>query len=130
MGKHLIKHWCKEQGPISLSSGEAELYAVNRAASEGLGLQSLARDYGWNYGLSIELDAAATQGILQRRGLGKTRHIDVRYLWTQQALKEKKFTLKKIESKHNTADIGTKPLAREPLEHLLDIMGFSSPTCH
>ena len=36
LGKHLIKCWSTTQGPISLSSGEAEFYGVVKASSVAL----------------------------------------------------------------------------------------------
>ena len=47
---HLIKHWSVTQKTITLSSGEAELGGVVKGASEGLGLRSLARDLGLDFG--------------------------------------------------------------------------------
>ena len=46
MGDHLIKGWAKTQTLVALSSGESELYATFRAASEGLRIQSAAKDQG------------------------------------------------------------------------------------
>ena len=42
----LVKHWSTTQKAITLSSGEAELGGVVKAASEALGLQSVAHDLG------------------------------------------------------------------------------------
>ena len=38
-GKHLLKGRSKTQSLVALNSGESELYATLKAASEGLGLQ-------------------------------------------------------------------------------------------
>jgi len=45
-GDRLVKHWASTQKAVTLSSGEAELGGVVKAASEALGLQSLAADLG------------------------------------------------------------------------------------
>ncbi len=45
-GRHSLKTGSSTQTTIAMSSGEAELYAVVRGASEGLGLQALADDLG------------------------------------------------------------------------------------
>ena len=37
-----MKAWSKTLGVLALSSGESELAAVARAATEGLGLQSIS----------------------------------------------------------------------------------------
>ena len=128
-GGDLIKSWAKEQKQTALSSGEAELYAANAGAAEGLGLQSLARDFGIEVPVDLEVDASAAVGIIQRRGLGKLRHIETQELWTQQALKMGKFKLKRINTKDNTSDIGTKPVNRNDMEKHLRTMGYECPSC-
>ena len=39
-----VKAWSKTMGLLALSSGESELTAIVRAATEGLGLQSVLGD--------------------------------------------------------------------------------------
>ena len=68
---------------VSLSTAESELYAAVKTASEGLGIQSVAKDLGIACGLSPHLDATATMGLVNRRGLGKARHVDMQSLWMQ-----------------------------------------------
>ena len=46
VGKHLIKSWASTQPTITLSSGEAELHGVIRAAANGLGYLPLLSDLG------------------------------------------------------------------------------------
>ena len=92
----MLKTWSKEQKHIALSSGEAELYAANTGAAEGLGLKSLMADLGIDCKVEVEIDAAAACGIMQRRGLGHVRHVDTQDLWSQLALKEGKFAIKKF----------------------------------
>ena len=40
----LVKTWSSMQATVAQSSGEAEYYAVVRAAAEALGLQAIMRD--------------------------------------------------------------------------------------
>ena len=125
----MLKTWSKEQKHIALSSGEAELYAANTGAAEGLGLKSLMADLGIDCKVEVEIDASAACGIMQRRGLGHVRHVDTQDLWSQLAVKEGRFTIKKTWGKVNTADVGMKPLGRQDLEGHLVRMGFSSKYC-
>ena len=46
LGYHTVKTWSTTQAVVALSSGEAELYALTRGASNGLGMVSLAADFG------------------------------------------------------------------------------------
>ena len=66
---------------------------------------------------------------MQRRGLGKMRHIETQDLWGQQAIKEGRFTVRRVKSEDNTADIGTKPLNRENLERCMIAMGYFCDSC-
>lgn len=78
---HAIKTWSSTQQVIALSSAEAELYALIKCACQCIGLISLANDFGISLGAQVMTDASAALGIVQRRGLGKLRHIDVQWLW-------------------------------------------------
>ena len=78
----------------------------------------------------VQLDATAAEGMLQRRGLGRLRHIDVQELWGQEAIKKGMFEIQRVASKENTSDIGTKPMQRETLEYHLSNMGDYHPECH
>ena len=84
---------------MTLSSGEAELYAANHGAAQGLGCQSFLGDVGIGTSLNVWIDAKATMGIINRRGLGKVRHLDVNDLWLQDG--SQKLTMKKIASDQN-----------------------------
>ena len=86
-GGHCLKVWTKKQQVVSLSSAESELYAAVKTASEGLGVQSVAKDLGILCGLNLHLDASATMGLVNRRGLGKAKHVDMQNLWIQEASK-------------------------------------------
>ena len=83
-GHHLIKSWSTNQQVIALSSGEAELYALTKGAAQTLGIVSMARDMGEQLKAVVHSDSSAALAMSQRVGLGKVRHIDVQYLWTQE----------------------------------------------
>ncbi len=110
LGKHLLKSWSSTQGPISLSSGEAEFYGVVKASSTALGFQALMQDLGLEMAVRVWTDSSATIGICSRRGLGKLRHIDTQCLWIQQKVREKEFELRKVRGEMNPADLCTKYL--------------------
>ena len=124
---HFISRWTAGQNQVALSSGEAELYAANRGGCEGLGLQTLAKDLGLTGTVNLYLDASATKAIIERRGLGKLRHVEVRDLWMQEALRNKKFKLKKIATDANPSDLGTKPLMEGVIQKHMRTLGFYEP---
>ena len=118
-----LKSWSKTQGPVALSSGEAEYYALVKGATEGLGLQSLAQDLGWQVEVMLWVDSSAAKSMASRKGVGKVRHVEVRELWLQDAVRKKRLALASIEGTKNPSDVLTKPQAREDIAILLEVVG-------
>ena len=116
---HCLKLWTKKQQVVALSSAESELYAAVKTASEGLGIQSLARDLGISCRLNLHLDASATMCLVNRRGLGKAKHVDRQSLWIQEASKSGQFATKKVDTSANPADLMTKPIPKARIEQLM-----------
>ena len=122
-GGHFLKVWTKKQQVVALSSAESDLYAAVKTASEGLGIQSVAKDFGISCGLDLHLNASATMCLVNRRGLGKAKHVDMQNLWTQEASKSGRFTTRKVGTNVNPADLMTKPLPKPKIEQLMNLMG-------
>ena len=120
-----MKTCSKTQGPVALSSGEAEYYAMVKGAIEGLGMQTLARDLGWHLPLRLHVDSSAAKAIASRQGMGKIRHLEVRHLWLQQVVRDGKVLLRKVAGKLNPADLLTKGLGIVDVEKLLGLMNAS-----
>ena len=113
LGSHCIKTWSKTQALTALSSGESEFYGCLKAAAEGLGLLSIMRDLGYSCRGQVYGDASAALGITNRKGLGRTRHIDTGLLWIQETAAEKRLSFDKVLGLVNPADLLTKYLTRE-----------------
>ena len=118
-----IKHWASTQGSIALSVGEAEYYALIKAAAEGLGMVALAADLGWEMGLRLHVDSNTAKAIVARLGVGRVRHMEVRYLWAQEAYRCKRFEVRKIAGEANPADILTKPMSAQEMEEKMGAVG-------
>ena len=98
-GSHCVKSWSSTQAIIALSSGEVEYYGVVKAASVTLGCRAMFRDFSIESKMDIHIDAEAPKGIASRTGLGKTRHIDVYFLWVQERVRAKDIALFKVKRK-------------------------------
>ena len=98
----MLKWWSKTQATIALSSGEAELAALIRATSEGLGMQSTMHEFGIDAQLRIKGDAVAAMGMVKRQGLGRVRHLAVADLWIQQKAKDGAASFEKLPGTENT----------------------------
>ena len=108
LGKHTLKGWSKTQTLVALSPGESELYAALKASAEALGLIALLQDLGYTVRGEVWGEASAALGIIHRKGLGKTRHIDTGLLWIQQTAAEQRLKYLKVLGKDNPADLYTK----------------------
>ena len=124
LGGCCIETWSSTQSLIALSSGEAEYYGVVKAASVALGTQAMLKDMGLEVPIEIMTDASAAKGIASRRGLGKTRHIQVHYLWVQERVGNGDFKLCKVWGGENPADLLTKYLNRDAMVRSLQLYGL------
>ena len=120
-GRHMLRAYSKTQSNIALSSGEAEYYAMVRAASESMGLKAMVADFKREVEPWLYVDATA---VAQRVGLGKIRHLETQSLWLQQAVRNKRVGLAKVLGTMNPADAMTKALDSNTMNRLLDLMGL------
>ena len=122
LGRHTIKHWSSTQASVALSSGEAEFNGVIRGAGQGLGYTALLQDFGVDAPLRLWTDSSAAIGICSRQGLGKLRHLDTHTLWIQQAVRNRRVDLRKVDGTENPADLLTKhSLSRDKLLGLVKL---------
>ena len=124
IGGCCIKSWASTQALISLSSAEAEYYGIVKASSVGLGVRAMFQDLGYNLELDILTDASAAKGIASRRGLGKTRHIDVHFLWVQERVARGDLTVSKCWGGENPADLMTKYLNRDKMSKAMHVFNL------
>ena len=109
-GKHMLRHSSTLQSTRALSSAEAEYYALTKGAAYALGIQSHFRDWGVELKILIRSDSSSGLSFSSRRGLGRMRHIQTRYLWLQERVAAKHLRLEKVRTDMNPADILTKIL--------------------
>ena len=123
-GGHLLRFWSKTQATIAQSSGESELLGAVRGGVEALGAMTLLKDFGERCTAKLVLDASAALGILQRRGVGKIRHLDVGALWLQEKEAQRRLKIEKVKGEKNPADLGTKHLGEEVLTRHMHAMNL------
>ncbi len=73
----------------------------------------------------IFTDSSAAKGISNRRGLGKTKHIDTVFLWVQERLHSGDFTLHKEKTDDNVGDLFTKYLDQSKLNKFVAKLGYA-----
>lgn len=122
-GRHLLKHSSTLQSVVTLSSCEAEYYAMTRGAAAGLGIVSLYRDWGIELSLEIYTDSSSAKSFVMRRGIGKQRHIQTRFLWLQERVAMKDLKVNKVGTHDNMADFLTKQLDKNKVMQFVQELG-------
>ena len=112
------------QAVISLSSGEAEYYAMVKTACRLIGMVHLLRDVGCEFKSRLWSDSSAGIGIACRRGASGVRHIETQTLWLQQQVARRNLEVKKKAGAINIADIGTKVLDEGSMTRLCSSVGL------
>ncbi|CAK0811173.1 unnamed protein product [Prorocentrum cordatum] len=107
-GDHTWDCYSVTQSTIALSSGESEMYATGSATARGLQCKTYLIETQRPCNLKIYSDSTAGRGMCSRVGVGKVRHLELRYLWIQERLRLKAFELHKEDTSKMTADMLTK----------------------
>ena len=126
LGQHMLKATSNLQSVLGLNVSEAEYYALTHGAAHGLGMQSYFADLGLELGIVLESDSSSARAFASRRGLGKQRHVQVRYLWLQQTVAMHRVVIRKIGTKHNASDILTKSSEASVISRHLQQMGLEA----
>ena len=99
LGSSMLRSWSSVQSSIALSSGEAELYALTKAATHTKFIISLAAGFAMKIHGLVKSDNSAALAISQRSGLaGRTRHIQLQYLWLQGEVARQALQVSKVNS--------------------------------
>ena len=84
----------------------------------------MAEDFGLQYTATLKIDSSAAKAMAIRKGLGKVRHISLKYLWIQARIALGDLKGEKEGTDDNLADIGTKHLDAGKLQSFVKRMGF------
>ena len=103
-----ISYGSRTQATITLTSAEAELYAINTGATEALHFQNLLTDLlnSNKANIKIRTDSSSGKSIATRIGTGrKTKHVELKHLFIQQLVAQNHLRIIKIHTSDNPADI-------------------------
>ncbi|CAK0795212.1 unnamed protein product [Prorocentrum cordatum] len=124
MGRHVIKGSSSIQLALGLNVGEAEFYALVHGGAHGLGMQSFMRDLMVELDMVVESDSTSAKSFASRKGLGKQRHAQTRYLWIQDRVRNNHLKIQKVPGKHNVSDILTKSAPAAELDRHMGAMNL------
>ena len=113
VGKHAVKHTWNLQGATGSNDSECEYCALTHGAAHGFRLKAYMADLGFEMSLHIFSDSSAARVFASRRGLGRQRHVQTRYLWLQERVAATHLTVQKVRTTQNPADILTQAASRE-----------------
>ena len=119
----VVNHWSSTHATRALSTAQAEYYAVVTGATERLGMQSMMAGLCVTTQVRVWTDSNAAKAIASRRGLGKTRLVELRYLWLQEMTKSGRVNMRRIPGEQNLADHLTKGEAWHQIEMLIRGVG-------
>eukprot|EP00913_Durusdinium_trenchii_P013595 g12765.t1 len=69
-------------------------------------------------------DSSSRRAFAERLGVGRLKHIDIKYLWMQLEVKKETMVMDGIPTLLNVADLGTKRLTRQRREFLMHLIGI------
>ena len=110
LGGCTIITYSRTQGSPAVSSAGAEGYALGSGACEGLFICAVAKELGVELRLTLHSNSTATISQHAKVGLGRMKHLELRFLFVEDLLKRERLTLSKIPGTENPADLGTKVL--------------------
>ena len=68
-------------------------------------------------------DSKSAKLLSEKPGPGKIKHMHLRFLFIQEMVRSRQVHIWKVTGLHNMADIFTKHVTRQTLDHLLTRMG-------
>lgn len=115
----------RKQKTVALSTTEAEYMALSEAVKEAIYLRRFLTESGYEdvANVNLHMDNASALKLAQNPTFhNRSKHIDIRFHFVRDALKEKKLTIHHVSSEDMLADVMTKGLPRA--KHLSCIQGL------
>ncbi|CAJ1391015.1 unnamed protein product [Effrenium voratum] len=127
-GGHTLMVRGVTQKIVALSSCESEYYGMCRTATLAEFVRNVMAFYMGEKVPVVKMlvDSSAAKAMTERRGVGKTRHVQARYLWLQDRVAEKALRVEKTPGAVNDADVVTKVLSGGVMRGHLTRMGFEA----
>ena len=114
------------QKVVALSSTEAEYMAATEAIKEAIWLKGLTKELGFNSDdLFVHCDNQSALHLMKNPMFHeRSKHIDIKLHFIRDVIASKEVQVKKIDTKHNPADMFTKCVTLEKFRHCLDILNI------
>lgn len=119
--------WCsKKQASVSLSSTESEYIAISMAASEACWLINLLKDFNIVRVCPVTMfcDNQSAIMVANTDSVKRLKHIDIRFHFIKELVRNGKLVLKYIKTEYQTADMFTKALNKNLLSRFINNCGL------
>lgn len=115
---------CKKQLSVSLSSTESEYIALSMAVTEACWLKNLLCDFNIviNDVIIYEDNQSVIKLVFNNGNNKRLKHLDIRYHFIIDKIKEKCMSLQYIKTEDNLADLLTKPLGKTLFEKFVKLL--------
>jgi len=113
-----VGQYSRTQATPAISSAEGELYSIGTGAVECLYVKAILTEIPSPPSVEIVIasDSQAAISSQLRPGMGKMKHVELKYMFVQQLAKDGKVKLVKIAGAENSSDLGTKYLEKREFE--------------
>jgi hypothetical protein len=118
-GNSILASWSRTQQRISLSSCEAEYYAVITGYGEMKYCQSVLKELGMDFSLQAYSDSSSAKAFAERPGVMRMKHIEMRRLFIKEVISSGELVLGRVASLQNPSDMLTKPVGAAALKRCL-----------
>jgi hypothetical protein len=115
----------KGQGAQAQSSAEAELGGIHRGSLFAIGVQNFIHEvWGELLRICIWTDSSSGKVMSVRRGVGRTRHLEVWQCYIQAIVNSGRVKVRKCLGTKNVADAGTKPPENQRMQQFMGWLGI------
>ena len=132
----LFEAWRQQQG-VTLSSCEAELFALQAISQEAIAFSSFVHRVYYGLGeadeketpaILVESDSASALDLLKGLDIPRrSRHVEVRISWLREKLEKDQLRFVHRDGVSNVADLFTKCLSTKDFERHRKTLGFGKP---
>jgi len=128
LGSAAVSWVSRLQKIVTISTTEAKYVAVTEACKEMVWLRSFMKELGKEQDNSKLFNDSQSAIHLAKNATfhSRTKHIDIKYHFIRSLLEDGLFTLQKINTRDNPADMFTKVVTVEKLKSCSASMGLSA----
>jgi hypothetical protein len=127
MGDTTFTWFSKKQPIVTLSTCEAEYVAVGGCVCHAIWLRRLLKElnFAQEKATQIYLDSRSAIELAKNPiHHERSKHIDLKFHFIREHVKEKEIELVHVKSEDQVADSFTKPLSTRPFEKLRNLLGM------